>query len=538
MATFNLTKKVFSLTTVISFIIAWGWTFTTEATEAIEEVYGVVKTESTALNIRAGLGTDTKIVAKALKGSRLRILEILDSWYKVQLDNGKIGYVMANYIEIVHDDTGKITSTEGQVGSYQIHLSQGNYLNDQGQTKLAYQEYLKAYKNASNQREIEIALGSLATTASHLGNNSAAKKYLQELLAISPDNEWAKKFAQQISTQIVKPEFTESRTALVIGNADYANNPLANPVNDANAIAKLLNKRGFKVISALDANQRQMETAINKFATLLTANQGIGVFYYSGHGLQVDGENYLIPINAEISDETDVKYKAVDAGQILDKMAAAKNNLNIVILDACRVNPWLRGRGSNYRGLATMQAHGTLIAYATAPNSTASDGDEADANGLYTKHLLKSMQTPGWEVEKMFKQVGIAVENESKGEQSPWYHSSLRGEFCFSGCKINSTSLITPTPLSTTTQSPVPGRYPEASTRYLNDADLENKSAKELKIMRNEIFARHGYLFEAGEMKDYFTKQAWYQARSTDVGSWLSPIEQANIQRIKEQEHE
>ena len=530
---FNLTKKIFSIITVISFVIAWGWQFTTAATE---EVYGVVKTEHTALNIRAGLGTDTKIVAKALKGSRLRILATLDSWYKVQLSNGKIGYVMASYVEIVPDDTSKITSTETQVTPYQVHLHQGNSLNDQGKTKLAYQEYFKAYKNASSQREMEVILGSLATTSSQLGNNQTAQKYLQELLAISPDNKWAKKFAERITTELIKPEFTESRTALVIGNANYADSPLIKPINDANAVAKLLKNLGFIVISAIDATQRRMEMTINEFATSLAANQGIGVFYYSGYGLQVGGENYLIPIDAEITDETDVKYQAVDVGQILYKMETAKNNLNIVILDACRVNPWLQGRGSNYRGLTTMQAHGTLIAYATAPNSTASDGDEADTNGLYTKHLLKAMQTPGWEVEKMFKQVGIAVENESEGEQSPWYYSSLRGEFCFSGCKTHSTSLATPISAPTTIQSPVPGRYPEASIRYLNDADLEDKSAKQLKLMRNEIFARHGYLFEPGEIKDYFTKQSWYQPRLTDVSSLLSPIEQANIQRIKEYE--
>ncbi len=529
---FNLIKRIFRLATVVSFITSLGWQLTTAATE---EVYGSVTTENTALNIRAGMGTDTKIIAKALNGSRLRILEAVDSWYKVQLSNGKIGYASADYIKILPNDTGKITPTE-PVTPYQTHLNQGNSLHDQGKTKAAYQEYLKAYQNASTQREQEIALGSLVVTSSQLGNNSAAKKYLQELLAISPDNEWAKKLAERMTTEVIKPELAESRTALVIGNADYADSPLNNPVNDAKAITELLKNNGFRVISALDADQRRMETTINEFATLLAVNKGIGVFYYSGHGLQVDGENYLIPIDAAITDETDVKYKAIDAGQVLGKMEAAKNNLNIVILDACRVNPWLRGRGSNYRGLATMQAHGTLIAYATAPNSIASDGNEEDTNGLYTKHLVKAMQTPGWEVEKMFKQVGIAVENESKGEQSPWYHSSLRGEFCFGGCETHSTPIEPPIPSPATTQTQVPGQYPEASTRYLNDSDLEKKSTKELKIMRNEIFARHGYLFEPGDMKDYFTKQSWYQPKSADVGSLLSPIEQANIQRIKEYE--
>ncbi|NJO16986.1 MAG: YARHG domain-containing protein [Thioploca sp.] len=531
----NFTQKIFSLATVISFIITLGWQLTMAMSDD-DEVYGIVTTESTALNIRADRGTDTKIIAKALNGSRLRILETIGSWYKVQLSHGKTGYVSADYIKISHDDTNESTATTAQITPYQTHLNQGNLLNDQRKIKAAYQEYLKAYKNASTQREQEIALGSLVATASQLGNNPLAEKYLKELLAISPDNEWAKKFAEQITPPAIKPEVAEPRTALVIGNADYADGPLNNPINDAKAIIKLLENRGFKVFSALDADQRRMETTINEFATLLAANKGIGVFYYSGHGLQVDGENYLIPINAEITDETDVKYKAIDAGQVLGKMESAKNNLNIVILDACRVNPWLRGRGNNYRGLATMQAHGTLIAYATAPNSIASDGNEEDINGLYTKHLLKAMQTPGWEIEKMFKQVGIAVENESKGEQSPWYHSSLRGEFCFSGCKTPATPLKIPIPSPTVTQAQVPGRYPETSIRYLNDADLEGKSAYELKIMRNEIFARRGYLFEPGKMRDYFNNQPWYQPRYSDVGSFLSPIEQANIQRIKEYE--
>ena len=224
---------------------------------------------------------------------------------------------------------------------------------------------------------------------------------------------------------------SQRRVALVIGNAAYADSPLRNPVNDATDIAAILRQLGFEVELLRDASRRQMQDAVRTFGRRL-AQGGAGLFYYAGHGLQVAGQNYLVPIGANIKAEFDVEHEAVSAGWILGAMEYAGNGLNLVILDACRNNPYSRGfRGRSARGLAApaQSAKGSLIAYATSPNAVAEDG--SGRNGLYTKHLLRYMKEPGLGVEEMFKKVRIAVERESGGSQTPWELSSLTGDFSF-----------------------------------------------------------------------------------------------------------
>ena len=222
-----------------------------------------------------------------------------------------------------------------------------------------------------------------------------------------------------------------NRTALVIGNSQYDVGALKNPTNDAQDMANTLRQLGFTVILQLNATQEQMEEAISHFGRQLYQG-GVGLFYYAGHGVQVGGENYLIPTRARIESESDVRYKAVNAGQVLGKMGEARNGLNIVILDACRDNPFSRSFRSSARGLAIVnsaQAKGTLIAYATSPGKVANDGEER--NGLYTKYLLQNMQVPGIPVEQVFKRVLQGVERETNGKQSPWTSSSFSGDFYF-----------------------------------------------------------------------------------------------------------
>jgi len=156
----------------------------------------------------------------------------------------------------------------------------------------------------------------------------------------------------------------------------------------------------------------------------------IGLFYFAGHGIQVKGINYLIPVDAEIETESDVEYEAVDAGRILGKMEDAGNDLNIVIVDACRDNPFARSFRSSSRGLARMDApKGSIIVYATAPGKVAADGE--GRNGIYTKHLLKHMKISGLTVEQVLKSTRIEVMNETGDKQVPWESSSLRGNFYF-----------------------------------------------------------------------------------------------------------
>ena len=186
---------------------------------------------------------------------------------------------------------------------------------------------------------------------------------------------------------------TERRVALVIGNGAYAEGALRNPPNDARAMGEALRTLGFEVEVITDASRKRMLDAVREFGRKLTAG-GVGLFYYAGHGMQVKGANYLIPVGVDIATEEDVQSEALDANTVLSRMDAAKNQANLVILDACRNNPFARSFRSGTRGLAQMEApSGTFVAFATAPGSTASDGD--GQNGLYTQHLLQSMKVPG-----------------------------------------------------------------------------------------------------------------------------------------------
>jgi Caspase domain len=221
------------------------------------------------------------------------------------------------------------------------------------------------------------------------------------------------------------------RVALVIGNANYKEAPLANPVNDARAIGAALQESGFTVILRENTDQRGMLAALREFGDKLRGG-GTGLFYYAGHGMQIKGRNYLIPVGANVDREDEVAYSAVDAQAVLDKMEAAGNAANIMILDACRNNPFNRSSRSGQAGLAQMDAPvGTLVAFATSPGMVASDG--AGANGLYTQHLLTAMRQNGSKVEDVFKQVRANVRRDSQGKQVPWESTSMEGDFYFRG---------------------------------------------------------------------------------------------------------
>src|SRR5512138_3654852 len=221
----------------------------------------------------------------------------------------------------------------------------------------------------------------------------------------------------------------EQRIALVIGNGQYKDAPLLNPVNDARAVAKALSRSGFQVVQKENMGRAEMQVALREFGDALRKG-GVGLFYFAGHGVQAKGRNFLIPVDADIQREDEVAYNSVDANQVLDKMEAANNRLNIVILDACRNNPFARSMRSSGVGLAQMDAPvGTFIAFATAPGSVASDGQ--GQNGLYTQHLLRAILRPGMKIEDVFKEVRAGVRRDSNGKQVPWENTSLEGDFVF-----------------------------------------------------------------------------------------------------------
>lgn len=217
---------------------------------------------------------------------------------------------------------------------------------------------------------------------------------------------------------IVTPVLAAKRVALIIGNSAYATAPLANPGHDAEDMAAVLSRLGFEVIQEVNADKRTMVQAVDRFYKKLR-QADIGFFFYAGHGVQLRGANYLIPIGGQVFSETDVEFEAVNAGRILGKMEAAGNRLNIVALDACRDNPFKRSFRSTAKGLARMDApEGTFIAYATAPGTTAADG--TGRNGIFTKHLLANLVRRDLTVPEVFNEAGLAVMDETNHRQIPW----------------------------------------------------------------------------------------------------------------------
>lgn len=222
---------------------------------------------------------------------------------------------------------------------------------------------------------------------------------------------------------------SERRIALIIGNAAYPGAPLRNPVNDARDMAAALKGAGFQVTLRENIGLRAMAEAVRAFGDSMRAD-GVAVFYFAGHGVQVKDRNYLLPVDADIQREDEIPYATLDVNQVLDKMDRARSRVNVVILDACRNNPFVRSFRGLGQGLAQMEAPiGTLIAYATAPGKVALDGD--GRNGIYTRHLLANINRAGLPAELMFKRVREGVTAETKGVQTPWESSSLRGDFAF-----------------------------------------------------------------------------------------------------------
>jgi formylglycine-generating enzyme required for sulfatase activity len=231
---------------------------------------------------------------------------------------------------------------------------------------------------------------------------------------------------------LITPLSYAQRYALVIGNSNYGAGigVLKNPVNDAKDMSAMLTKKQFKVTTLTNANKRQMKQGIAAFTKKLNEKNAVGLFFYAGHGVEVAGRNYLIPLGVTIEGEGDVEFEAIDAGRVMGGMEVAGNNLNMVILDACRNNPFSRSFRSASRGLARMDPpKGSLILYATSPGDVASDGK--GRNGLFTQHLLKAMNTPGITVEKVFKTTANKVYKSSNKKQLPWQSGVMLGDFYF-----------------------------------------------------------------------------------------------------------
>ncbi len=260
----------------------------------------------------------------------------------------------------------------------------------------------------------------------------------------------------------------EQRVALVIGNAAYKAAPLRNPVNDATDMAATLRSLGFAVTLRTNADTRQMRTSIREFAQNLKRG-GVGLFYYAGHGVQSrSGKNYLIPVGADIKEEFELEDEAVDANRVLAGMEEAGNRINLVILDACRDNPFARSwRSGATSGLAQMNApSGSFVGFSTAPGSVAADG--SGRNGIFTRHLLDNLKAGDPDIDKVFTRVTAAVARETGNKQVPWKSSSLTGDFHFRPPAGGAQAVVAPTD-------------PAANERALWDTVKDSKSAEELK---------------------------------------------------------
>ena len=285
---------------------------------------------------------------------------------------------------------------------------------------------LRKTEEQAKQKQAELEAQRKATELALAQATKAAQEQVKLEAQLAAQQQIQIKPAAQIAPQ-------GKRVALVIGNAKYKFSPLNNPVNDATDMAASLRSVGFDVIEVKDATLKQMRAATRQFADKLEVSD-VGLVYYSGHGIEVKGKNYLIPVNADIRREYEVVDQAFDASNLLRMMeslqSGTKKRVNILIVDACRNNDLPKSWRSTNNGLARMDAPaGSFISFATAPGQVAADGQ--GRNSPYTKHLLQALKQPNVPIEQVFKQVRRKVMAETAGEQVPWENSSLVGDFYF-----------------------------------------------------------------------------------------------------------
>ena len=236
-----------------------------------------------------------------------------------------------------------------------------------------------------------------------------------------------------ISFTAAQSTYAKDRVALVIGNSNYEHtSSLANPENDARLIAAKLRDTGFEVIERTNLGQQEMRRAFADYTTRLQSRgrNGVGLIFYAGHGLQVNGQNYILPVDARITKEADVEVEAINASVLMRSISIVGNKLNIIILDACRNNPYRSAFRSVARGLARMDAPiGSLVAFSTAPGMVAADG--SGSNSPYSASLAQSLTARNLKIEDMFKRVRNDVFKQTGGAQVPWESSSIFGDFYF-----------------------------------------------------------------------------------------------------------
>lgn len=255
------------------------------------------------------------------------------------------------------------------------------------------------------------------------------RRELEEQLARATEERKAQADTGQILPTPASPLATNRRIALIVGNSAYTASPLSNPVNDATDMASTLSSMGFEVILRTNVTRAQLRAAVREFGEVLRRKE-VGLFYFAGHGVESKGRNFLIPVGANMASEFELEDEAVDANSVLRAMEDAGSPTSIMILDACRDNPFARSWRSGSRGLAQMTAPvGSFIAFATSPGAVAADG--TGRNGTFTKHLLSSLRHADLDIDRVFTRVTAGVAQETGKRQVPWKSSSLTGAFSF-----------------------------------------------------------------------------------------------------------
>ena len=338
-----------------------------------------------------------------------------------------------------------------------------------------------------------------------------------------------------------------SRLALVIGNANYTEfNKLVNPINDATDLSTMLKNFGFEVILKTNIDNKSMTRAVQEFGEQLANRGGIGLFYFSGHGVQYKNVNYLIPLNTNIKNDADIEFEALNVNRILEYMQAANNDLNIVILDACRESFYKSNIKGSGRGLAQIDSpKGALIAYATAPNKTAY-GNEKERNSIYTKHLLAVLRKmPQISITNLFTEITGQVVKATNGEQSPWQDMSLTQQFCFAPCD----SSVSSQPLPAKPQAPISANpRPSAQNPLISAGQiwigyavcregLETKAKKKgIKLIinkietisetQNNVYTIYEYMDANNKTKGKYYLNGQYNSKTGElvldkVGEWI-----------------
>ena len=355
----------------------------TNLTPRPAKVAGLENTSDKLLSLRKGPSTSFAELVRMRAGTQLTITGKSKSWFRVKLNNGLTGFAYSKYVHLVEVPT---------IGPDQV-----------------------------TDNDVKI-----------IGPDNADKN--------NPKTQQQSALNQGDTNSEINPDQTDQkRVALVFGNSDYQHTTaLTNPKNDADAVAESLKKLGFEVVKGLDLTKSGMEKSIREFVRLMPGAD-VTLFFYAGHAMQVNGINYLIPVDAALADSTAIDFETINFSVILNFMNE-NDRTSIALLDACRNNPLARnftrklGKSRSAfvgRGLAAPSTNTgqMLIGFATAPGEVALDGE--GKNSPFTTALLKHMDTPGLEVELMLKRVKSDVYEETEGNQSPWNNSALRKEFYF-----------------------------------------------------------------------------------------------------------